>query len=228
MKTIGVLGGLGPQATMDFESRVHRVSQRIIPPNSNSGYPPMVVCYYRHAPIQLTEQGTPRFPLRPDQRLLQTAKQLGDMADFLVITANGPHLFQTEIEQAAGRKVLSMVDLTVQEALRRRWKRVGVLGLGDPVVYTRQLAQHGVECETVSGTSYPALQVAIFRLMEGRENAESVAVAREVVAALRAGKVDGVILGCTEIPFMLHSTDAADLINPIQLLAEAAVQAAMK
>ena len=43
MKTIGVLGGLGPQATMDFEARVHRESQRRIPPRMNGGYPPMIV-----------------------------------------------------------------------------------------------------------------------------------------------------------------------------------------
>ena len=36
MKTIGVLGGLGPQATMDFEARVHRVAQRLIAPNSTA------------------------------------------------------------------------------------------------------------------------------------------------------------------------------------------------
>jgi aspartate racemase len=47
MKTIGVLGGLGPQATMDFEQRIHRVAQQLIPPLGNSGYPPMVVYYCR-------------------------------------------------------------------------------------------------------------------------------------------------------------------------------------
>ena len=29
MKTIGVLGGLGPQATMDFEARAHRAARRL-------------------------------------------------------------------------------------------------------------------------------------------------------------------------------------------------------
>ena len=43
MKTIGVLGGLGPQATVDFEVRVHREAQRWIPPRMNGGYPPMIV-----------------------------------------------------------------------------------------------------------------------------------------------------------------------------------------
>ena len=53
MKTIGVLGGLGPQATMDFEARVHAAAQRLIPQQANSGYPPMIVYYLRCAPMIL-------------------------------------------------------------------------------------------------------------------------------------------------------------------------------
>ena len=118
MKTIGVLGGLGPQATMDFEARIHRVAQRLIPPNKNGGYPPMVVYYCRHPPGLLTEEGKLQLPFRPDPRLLEAAKRLGNLADFLVITSNTPHLFQAEIEQAAGRKVLSMIDTTLDEVQR--------------------------------------------------------------------------------------------------------------
>ena len=229
MKTIGVLGGLGPQATMDFEARIHRVAQRLIAPSYNRGYPPMVVYYYRHPPLLLTEQGKPQLPFRPDPRLLEAAKRLGGLADFLVITANTPHLFQAEIEQAAGRKVLSMIDTTLEEVRRRKWKHVGVLGLGDPVFYTRPLGQLGIACETLGPESRASLDKAIFQLMEGRDNAESAAAAREAVAALRARGVEGVILGCTEIPLLLReSADEADLINPSQLLAEVTVRAALK
>ena len=35
MKTIGVLGGLGPQATMDFKARLHAAAQRLIPQLAN-------------------------------------------------------------------------------------------------------------------------------------------------------------------------------------------------
>jgi aspartate racemase len=229
MKTIGVLGGLGPQATMDFEARVHRVAQRFIPPSYHRGYLPMVIYYYRHAPVLLTEEGKPLPPYRPDPRLLEAAKRLGSLADFLVITSNTPHLFQAEIEQAAGCKVLSMIDTTLEEVRRRTWKRVGVLGLVDPVFYTRPLGQLGIACETMNPGSRGALDKAIFRLMEGRDDAESAAAAQGAVATLRARGVDGVILGCTEIPLLLReSADAADLINPAQLLSEAAVRAAVQ
>jgi aspartate racemase len=230
MKTIGVLGGLGPQATMDFEARVHRVAQRLIPPSHNRGYPPMVVYYYRHAPALLTDEGKPVTPYRPDPRLLEAAKRLGGLADFLVITSNSAHLFRAEIEQAAGCKLLSMIDTTLEEVRRREWKRVGVLGfVVDPVFYTRPLGQLGIACETMEPQSRVALDKAISRVMEGRDDAESAAAAQGAVATLRARGVDGVILGCTEIPLLLReSADAADLINPAQLLSEAAVRAAVK
>ena len=214
---------------MDFEARVHRVAQRLLPPNGNGGYPPMVVYYCRHPPVLMTDTGTPQFPFRPDPRLLEAAKRLGGMADFLVIPSNATHLVQAEIEQAAGCKVLSMIEATLEEVQRRHWKHVGVLGLGDPVIYTQPLGQLGIACETVDAGSRAALNGAIYRLMEGNDDAESASVARAAVAALRARGVDGVVLGCTEIPLLLReAADEADLINPAQLLAEAAVRAALK
>jgi aspartate racemase len=228
MKTIGVLGGLGPQATMDFEARVHRVAQRLIPANQNRGYPTMVVYYCRHPPVLLTDEGKPQMPIRADPRLLEAARRLGSLSDFLVIPSNGTHLVHAEVEQAAGRKVLSIIEGTLEEVRRRGWKRLGILGLGQPVVYTRPLEQLGIECETADAETRAALDQAIFRVMEGRDDAESAAAARGAVASLRAGGIDGVILGCTEIPLLLReSAEAEDLIDPAQLLAEAAVRAAM-
>ena len=94
MKTIGVLGGLGPQATMDFEARVHAVSQALIPQHFNSGYPPMVVYYHRYPPFVVDERGVHIQPVRPDPRLTEAMGKLGEMVDFIVITSNAPHLFQ--------------------------------------------------------------------------------------------------------------------------------------
>ena len=65
LRTIGVLGGLGPQATMDLEVRVYRIAQRPIPQRENSGYPPMVVYYHRHPPILLNDDSSPRLPIQP-------------------------------------------------------------------------------------------------------------------------------------------------------------------
>jgi aspartate/glutamate racemase len=52
---------------------------------------------------------------------------------------------------------------------------------------------------------------------------------RDAVDPLRARRVDGIILGCTELPLPLGEDAAApDLVNPTHLLAAAAVRAAME
>ena len=229
MRTIGVLGGMGPQATMDFEARLHRASQRLIPQRGGTGYPPTVVYYCRHAPVRLADDGTPRFPIEPDPRLLDAAARLGAWADFLVVPCNGAHLVLPEIERAAGRPVLSLIAVTLEEVARRGWRTVGVLGMGDPVVYTRPLAERGLATRTIDGGLRDRLNAAVLEVMEGRDHAGPAAAAQAAVDALRGQGVDGVILGCTEIPLMLGEPATADpfLINPAPLLADAAVRAAI-
>ncbi len=229
MKTIGVLGGIGPQATMDFEARVHAAAQRLIPPAANTGYPPMVVYYHRSAPVLLGADHRPVLPIQVDPRFLDAVRRLGAWADFLVVTANGPHRFRDFIEQAAGCELLSMVDLVLAEAQRRQPQRVGVLGLGEPLVYTEPLGRLGIPFEIVSPELRDRLDQAIFKVDEGRVGPAEQAAARDAIAALRAQGAGCIILGCTEIPFLLgDEQNEPEYIHPIALLAEAAVRRAME
>ena len=229
MKTMGVLGGISPQATMDFEARVHRISQRLVPPAFNAGYPPMVVWYHRRLPVCVGDDGRPIVPMRVDPQLVEAAGWLGKGVDFLVIPCNAAHIGLAEIRDAAGCPVLSMIDAALEEVARRGWRRVGVLGFRmAPTVYTEPLRQRGVVCETIDGALQAPLDAGIQALTEGRERAADTEAARAAVAALRAARVDGVVLGCTEIPLLLgQDADAKDLMSPLALLAEAAVRHAI-
>jgi len=228
MKTIGVLGGLGPQATMDFEARVHACSQRLLAPRRSGGYPPMLVYYYRHSPFLLTPDWKLAVPLQPHPRLLESARRLSTWADFLVVTANAPHLFIDQIQRAFGGPVLSLITVTLTEAERRGLKRIGVIGLGEPNVYLQPLAERGLSAIVLPESARSNLDEAIFAMMEGRSGAESRQVARNAIGLMRSCPVDGIILGCTEIPLLLgESADDGDLINPAHLLAESAVRYAI-
>ena len=228
MKTIAVLGGSGPQATMDFEARVHAVSQRLIPQRGNTGYPPMLVYYHRTLPMLVDDYNKPVEPRQVDPRLLEAAKKLGDSADFLVITSNATHQFQHELEQASGLKALSMIDLVVNEVKRRGWKSVGVLGFGEPAVYLTPLRQLDIACKTISAELMRQLDQAILAVMEGRAAEQEASIARIAIEALRVQQVEGTILGCTEITLLLKEQAEADnFIDPLQLLAEATVRKAI-
>jgi aspartate racemase len=121
-----------------------------------------------------------------------------------------------------------MVQLALDEVKAKAWRKVGVLGYGDPTVYTGPLTAMGIAYEVLDGDIRDRLDKEIMAVWEGRDSKESCAVAQYSADALRRRGADGVVLGCTEIPLLLERrADATDLINPIQLLAEAAVLAAI-
>ena len=227
MRTIGILGGIGPQATIDFEARLHTAAQAILPQHVNEGYPPMVTVYLRHAPVLVNERGMPSAPLTLDPRVLDAAERLGQWADLLICPSNTPHFFVDEIEAASGCEMLSIVDVAVAELRRRAVQRVGLTGLGVPKVYSQRLAAEGFEVVVAGDAEIEGLDGAILRLTEGRTTAAHRAAAQAAVDAVRAQGVEATILGCTEIPLLLgDSVDAKDLVNPAQLLAEAAIRRA--
>ena len=226
MKTIGLLGGIGPQATMELEARIHRAAQRRIPPRMNGGYPRLVVWYCRHPPIVVDERGHAKQPLEPHPLLLDAAAKLGSLVDFLILGSNGADALRAHVERASGRPVVSIIEATLAEVRRRDWRRVGVIAMGDGAIYSKPLGAAGVACETLEPYG---IARAVFAVMEGRIDDAARAVARDAVADLRGRNVDGIILGCTELPLMLgtEADEAADLINSNQMLADATVNYAI-
>ena len=229
MQRIGVLGGISPQATMDFEIQVHRVCQRLVRQDWNRGYPRMVVWYHRELPIQVDDRGQPVVPRQIDPGLLEGAAWLGKVADFLVMPCNAAHIGVRQIEAAAGRPVLSMVDVTLDEVARRGWRGVGVLGFGGaPAIYVDPLSDKGIRCVAIDGARQGRLDNAVRAVMEGRDGMVEHEAALAAVDAVRAPGVNGVVLGCTEIPLLLgQKAEAGDLINPAALLADAVVRRAL-
>lgn len=234
MKTIGILGGLGPQATMDLERRIHKVSQQLIKQSVNRGYPPMIVHYFRDAPMVLDPQGNVPAVLEPHPGLLAAAAHLGQAVDFLIIASNTPHFFVRQIEEAAGKPVLSMVDVVIEEVRRRRPEKVGVLAIGETLqhrLYQDPLEDLRIPWETIPDDLSRQLDESVYALMEGKTDGSFGNAVQAAVIHLRESKhTDDIILGCTELPLLYGSTLGyeSDLINPAALLAEAAVRRAME
>ena len=169
----------------------------------------------------------PEVPFRADPRLLDAARRLGPLADFLVIPSNATHIFRPDIERASGREVLSIIDVTLAEVRRRGWRKVGCWDTATRWSTPARSANSGSPARRWTRRPERRLDESIMGLIEGRTDAALYVPAREAVATLRARGVDGIIPGCTEIPLLLgESANDADLVNPAQLLAEAAVQRA--
>jgi len=238
MRTIGILGGFGPDATLALEHEILVESRRLLPARFNQGYPPVVTVHLRHPPILLEDGRPPTGPLSVDPRVLESARRLGAWADLLLIGANTPHLFEDEIREASGCEVVSMVDVTV-DAIRAAHRAarvpgeipdppVGLLGLGIPAAFVRRFEADDVAFIPAGDEVRGALDEAIYRTLE-----EGVVAARRPAAAaavdwLRARGASPIVMGCTEIPLLLGpDAEAPDLIDPGRLAARVAVRRAI-
>jgi aspartate racemase len=134
------------------------------------------------------------------------------------------HLIQEALEHASVLTVLSMIEVTLGEVHGRGWNKVGVVTMGPPLVYTIPFEKQGIAYVSISQALAEGLDQAILKFQAGPEDATDRALTHEAIRTLRNQSVDGIILGCTEIPLLLQGeADLPDLLNPAQVLAEAAV-----
>jgi aspartate racemase len=235
MKTIGIIGGIGPQATMQYEELLHAAAQKYISVeliNANSGYPPMIVYYLREAPIKRTPDGKPIFPYTPSESMIKAAKLLGQYCDFILIASNSPHAMAPEIENISGKPVLNMVEAVVNEIKNRKLKKIGIMGIGGSLqnnLYGKPLSREGIEAVMISSEISEKLDKSIFKVMAGMNKSEDKSPAEEGLQSLRQMGCDGIIMGCTEIPFLLADHQGEnDLINPLEIMADVAIKYAIQ
>lgn len=229
MKTIGILGGLGPQATIDFEQRLHQVAQQYAPQPGDVAYPVLISWFFREPPVLLAADSPMQADIPPvNPRLLEAAQALGSHVDFLVIPSNGVHLWQAEIEAAAGKPVVSMIDAVIAEVQRRGYQHLGLVDFRPAAwgVYPPRLTQLGLSWVELPSRTREQLSRVMRAVNAGRNGAEEAAQLRLAISILWEQHADGIILACTEFPLALNDTLEPRLINPVALLAELAMAAA--
>lgn len=228
MKSIGVIGGIGPQATMSFVNQLHSISQQLIPANKNSGYPPILTYYHRNPPMKVDDQGKPIEPHKMDPELIDKIQLIGNKTDLLVITSNYPHIFKNDFLDLISAKFISMVDEVIRHTRSANISKVGVLGLGSPTVYTDRLEKLNIQSIILPTKLMVALDKAIFAVMEGKNSGEENNVASEAINFLKNKKVEKIILGCTELPFLIPKSNSSDFfIDPLSILARKVMQEAI-
>jgi aspartate racemase len=123
---------------------------------------------------------------------------------------------------------LHIAEGVLAEVLRRHYRRVGLLGTEAVMqgpVYQRLFEQQGIEMVVPSSLERGALDTIIrTELIRGQYAPRSRRDVRKIISAMAAKGADAVILGCTELPLLLHDTDAElPLLDSTRLLATAAL-----
>ena len=220
---LGVLGGMGPLATLDFQRRLLEAT----PAQSDQQQLPSVVWNAPQiADRQKALAGTGPSPLPQLIHGIRVLNQAG--ASHIAIPCNTAHHWYDALSEASDAPILHIVDATLA-ALDREAntpQRVGVIatkGTLDAGWYQQKLADQGIEVveptpEELAQWFVPGCY-AVKRgaLKEGGE------LLTQQALALFARGAQKLILACTEVPVALQAVDAPFLhltFDPAQALAE--------
>lgn len=222
-KTVGVLGGLGPESTVDFMAKVLAAT----PATSDQDH------------IRMLVDHNPAVPNRHDAIAGRTAgvgPQLAAMAsgleqagaDFLVMVCNTAHAWTGDIRAAVDIPFVSIIEVTVEALAGCGAGKVGVMaaeGCLQAGLYQDALLAAGHEPVLWSRTELQHFMELVYRIKGGARGAQESGEMARLAATLVEAGADTIIAGCTEIPLVLAEAPVP-LLSSTDLLAHRTVQLA--
>lgn len=122
-KTVGVIGGLGPMATVYFYDMVVRLTDA----KTDQEHIDMVIANRATTPDR-TDYIIGKSDVSPVDVLKKDAKRLENFgSDFIVITCNTAHFFYNEISEEVSIPVLNIIEETIKHAKEKNHKKLGIL-----------------------------------------------------------------------------------------------------
>ena len=224
-KVVGVLGGMGPEATADFFARVISLT----PARKDQEH------------LRIIIDNNPKIPDRTDAILtedksllpvlVETAKNLERAgADFIAIPCNTVHYFYDDLAREISIPVLHMIREVAHavKASLPECEKVGLIattGTTTSGLYQKELQRVGVEVIVPDPKSQAEVMDVILEIkaLRGKNRAR-----KEIIKAsnlLIERKVQALIIGCTDVPLVVKASDfPVPVFDSTGILAEATVK----
>lgn len=204
----GLVGGLGPESTIDYYRRILAEYARRLP-----GRAPSVIVDSLNVQRALSLVAEDRRALVGD--LAASIERLAAAgATFCAITANTPHIVFDELAAASPVPLISIVDVAMQEVRRRQLSAVALLGTRftmEAPFYPAVASGLGIRVVTPEPDERAWVHDRyVNQLLAGQFLPDTRDAFMALIRRLRdVAGVEGVILGGTELPLLLLD-DAVD------------------
>ncbi len=224
-KIVGVLGGMGPEATHDFFGKLIRSTRaskdqehlRVLIDN-NTKVPDRTAAVLGRGPS----------PVPALRGSLETLARAG--AAFAVIPCVSAHVFLEDLRRDSPLPILSIFDVVARAVVEAGVRRVGLVGTTGTVrggFFQARLALDRIETLVTDEAGQERTMAAIYDIKNLNPPRPRSAMTADLVSVseglVRRG-AGGIVAGCTEIPLALSQRDLdVPYFDAVLLLARAAV-----
>jgi aspartate racemase len=200
---LGVLGGMGPLATVDFLKKLIEET----PATRDQEHIPVVTYCVPQIPDRPAAilHGA-ESPLPHMLKGIATLKNAGAQA--IAIACNTAHYWYDDLVQQGGLPIIHIADAACDDLAARgiRAARVGLIATKGTVAagfFQQRFAQHGFECILNSDSEQDQCVLPAIEHVKRNELAAAHALAVRAAQGLRSRGAEAIVLGCTEIPLAI-------------------------
>ncbi|MHC0037726.1 cysteate racemase [Pseudoneobacillus sp. C159] len=225
-KVVGLLGGMGPEATIDIFQRIVRAT------NAKKDGDHLRIMVDNNPKIPSRQDAILKGTEDPGPMLAVTAQNLEKAgADMIIICANTAHHYYDVIQDAVSIKVLHIIEETAIEMKQTQptIKKVGVLATSGAMkvnVFQRSFGKYGLAVVEIPESLQDDIQDAIFSF-KYNTSTDMVEKLLNAIDYLIHSGAEAIIMGCTEIPLILGEQNLSiPIFDPNEIIANVAVRLA--
>lgn len=211
MRTVGIIGGLGPESTIDYYRSIIALYRERSP---EAGYPHIIIDSLDvDKGIAMLDAGgyedLAGYLAQGIERLVRAG------ATFACMAANTPHIVFPELERRSPIPLLSIVRATAQRTSTLGLKKVGLFGTGFTMganFYPREFEQSGISLVRPSESEQRFIHAKyIGELLKNQFLAETRGAILGIAQRMKAEEgVEAIVLAGTELPLLLRDS-ASDI-----------------
>ena len=226
-KIIGILGGMGPEATLDLFQKIIKLS----PAGKDQDHFRIIIDNNPKIPDRTAAiLGKGENPLPALQETAQNLEKAG--ADFIIMPCNTAHYFISEIQKSIKIPILNMIKETAHhvKSIFPSVKNIGLLatkGTYKTKLYNSFFNAKNIEILIPTPPEQDKIMDLIFMVKSGILSEEMKSQIINISEEQIKKGAQAIIAGCTEIPLILKDKDIkVPIIDPTNILAKRAVEEA--
>jgi aspartate racemase len=229
MKTIGLIGGMSWESSVDYYRIINEETRNILGGSHSSKC--LMYSFDFHEIEELQNKNS--WEELTEEMVLQADNLKKAGADFIVICTNTMHIMAPDIEKRTGLKVLHIADVTGEEIKRKSIGKVALLGTKftmEGTFYKKVLKdKHDIDVVIPNDEDREVIHNIIYNeLVRGIIKDDSREKYIKIIDKLVDKGAEGVVLGCTEIPLLIKQKDVSiSIFNTTEIHSKAAVRYAI-
>src|SRR3989344_3298339 len=220
-KTIGILGGMGPQATSYLYNLIIKKAIKKYGVINNDDFPDIVI-FSVAVPDFISSKNNQKKAFELLKQKVLDANKIG--ISCLSIACNTAHLLLPELEKHASIPFVSMIKEVAIYAKKLKLKKVGLLGTPTTLksnLYQGVLAKYGIKTILPKKSKFKVIGSVIRNVIAGIHSKKDRKNLLIIAQELKEKGAQAIILGCTELPLVFPKKIPLKVLNSLDILAEA-------